>query len=156
MPVSVSVDVDLRQLQQVMARLSPVVVAMRSKAAMGESLAYLQAEVQKNTPVDTGITRGSIFTASRGSSLADLRGTVASPLEHTIVLEEGRRPGGRMPPVAIIERWAQRVIGVSGLGYVIARAIARRGTKAHHMFRNAADRGRVVVQSIWLRHFRGF
>lgn len=46
------------------------------------------------------------------------------------VVEFGRRPGS-FPPVAPLERWAQTKLGKGGIGFLIARKIAREGTKAH-------------------------
>ena len=47
-----------------------------------------------------------------------------------IVLEYGRRPG-KFPPVDALETWAIQHGMSKGAGYVIARNIARRGTKKH-------------------------
>lgn len=44
----------------------------------------------------------------------------------------GTRP--HWPPRAPIELWAQRVLGDAKLWYVVARAISRRGTRAHPRF----------------------
>jgi hypothetical protein len=51
---------------------------------------------------------------------------------YAAVIEEGRRPGSKMPPRGIIEHWARRRLGVGekeakSLDFVIRRAIAERG-----------------------------
>lgn len=149
-----TIELDQRQWRAAVERLGPERAAQRARAAMLESLAFLQNEVRQAMPVDTGLGRGSVVTELRGRTLGDLSGEVGSPLAHVAVLEYGRKPGGPMPPVAPIEAWAQRH-GMAGLGYVIARAIARRGLKARHMFRNAAQKGQAVIPSIFRRHLGG-
>lgn len=57
------------------------------------------------------------------------RGVVAVGESYGAPVEFGRRPG-KMPPVAPIERWAKLKLGAPGAGYVIARKIATKGTKA--------------------------
>lgn len=154
---NISITIDTSHLKRVMDGLTPKALAKRAFAAMRESVIAIQGGVQDNVPVNTGVSRGSVFGEVYGHTIADLRGVVASPLEHMTVLEYGRRPGQKMPPVAAIQLWARRKLGDGsrGTAFVIARAIGRRGTRAHHMFRDAANAGQSVVTRIWLRHFRG-
>lgn len=154
MVMTVRIELDQVALARAMQRLAPEEVHGRANAAMSESLALLQNVIQSKTPVNTGWTRGRIFTQQRGSPVEGWRGTVASPDEHMLVLEYGRKPGGRMPPVAAIERWAQLKLGKSGLGWAIARAIARRGTKPLKIFRSAVEQYNDRINMIWLRHFK--
>lgn len=151
---SFSITVDTKQIARLAKRLSPREISRRGHAAMQESVAYLQGAVQRATPVDTGVTRGTIFTEVRGRELAGMRGIVASPLVHTIVLEFGRRPGQRMPPLGPIRVWLHHQGKDERLAFVVARSIGRKGTKAHHMFSAAAERGASMVTAIWQRHFR--
>lgn len=58
----------------------------------------------------------------------DRRIQIRSNIYGDIVLEYGRRPG-KFPPVEPLERWAMQRGMERGMGYVIARNIARRGTK---------------------------
>ena len=55
---------------------------------------------------------------------------IKSAVYGDIVLEYGRRPG-KFPPVEPLERWALQHGMDRGMGYVIARNIARRGTKKY-------------------------
>lgn len=79
---------------------------------------------------------------------------------YAAIIEEGRRPGQRMPPLAAIIEWVKRKgIGraygpnqagkrrvskalsdsaARGIAYVIARAIAKRGVPAHHILEAAS------------------
>ncbi|MEK9722018.1 MAG: hypothetical protein VW405_00860 [Rhodospirillaceae bacterium] len=154
---SFSITIDATSLKRAMARLDRNSLEKRAHTAMRESVVMLQGKVQDNVPVNTGVSRGSVFGDVHGRSIADLRGIVASPLEHMTVLEYGRRPGQTMPPVRAIQLWARRKLGDGsrGTAFIIARAIGRKGTRAHHMFRDAADKGHGVISRIWARHLSG-
>lgn len=51
-----------------------------------------------------------------------------------------------MPPVHRLEHWARIKLGQDGLGFVIARKIARKGTKAQPYIRPAFEDGLNDVQ----------
>ena len=59
----------------------------------------------------------------------DSKVTVWNKIMHALFVERGRMPG-KQPPLAIIQEWAQEHLGDWRLGFVIARAIGRRGIKA--------------------------
>ena len=83
---------------------------------------------KKKAPVRTGGGRRSIGTvrATDGHNIvSDL---------HMLVMDQGRRPGAAMPPVAPLERWGKRVLGERNLGFVLARSIARKGIKPRKFF----------------------
>ena len=71
--------------------------------------------------------------------------------EYASVMEMGRKPGGKMPPVSVIAAWAHRK-GIMISAFVLARSIARKGIKGHFMFRNAARKGKSAVMAIWHKH----
>jgi hypothetical protein len=70
------------------------------------------------------------------------------------IIEKGRRPGSKMPPLSVIKAYAIRKLGLSETEaklarYPIARAIARRGLRARHVLRNALkDIGDVVIAEV--------
>ena len=51
---------------------------------------------------------------------------IISNLPYSRVIETGKR-GGRQPPSGPLEAWAEKKLGIKGLGYVIARKIKQRG-----------------------------
>lgn len=63
-----------------------------------------------------------------------------------VAVDQGRPPGGRMPPISLIESWAARHgIGLHPgrgrsirSGFRMARAIVRHGTKGVDFFKHAA------------------
>lgn len=136
-----------------MAQLQPAQIDQRGRAALLEATAYLKGEVQKGTPVDRGIGRGSVVAQVNGSGL-ELTGKVVSIEAHMVVLELGRRPGSRPPPTGPIAAWLSRHGSDPKLAFVVARAIGKRGMPARHMFQQAAERGRATVEQIFLRHFK--
>lgn len=99
----------------------------------------LASEARQRMPVNTGILRASIGTrVSVGQSASALvHGEVFTGQQapYAVYVEEGTRP--HFPPRAPIELWTQRVLGDRKLWFLVARAISRRGTRAHHMFRDA-------------------
>lgn len=92
--------------------------------------------VMKNTLVDEVVkevsehsTTGKLANSVMGTA-TDRKIEIRSNLYGDIVLEYGRRPG-KFPPVEPLERWALQHGMDRGMGYVIARNIARRGTKKY-------------------------
>lgn len=63
---------------------------------------------------------------------------------HMLVMDEGRRPGAAMPPVEPLERWGWLVLRQRGLGFVLARSVARKGIKPRRFFDAAIQQ--VVVK----------
>lgn len=54
------------------------------------------------------------------------------------IIEQGRAPGGKMPPIEPIARWAQRRLGLSrdkaqGVAFAIAKRIQKRGLAARQV-----------------------
>lgn len=70
------------------------------------------------------------------------------------IIELGRRPGRRPPPVKVIERYAVRKLGLSDkeaklAAYPMAMAIAKRGLRARHVLRLAlGDIAKVVLAEV--------
>lgn len=72
------------------------------------------------------------------SSGADVLNTAG----YAAVIEHGRRPGSRFPPLGAIQAWARRRLGLSqseakAAAFPIARAIARRGLVGRKVLTNS-------------------
>lgn len=73
-----------------------------------------------------------------GPEIGSITGRVFSALPYAIVMDQGRRPGEKMPPVAAIELWVQRQLGIATekerrkAAWAIAIAIHRKGIKARN------------------------
>lgn len=97
------------------------------KETMVRSTLRVKKSIQDNLTnkkiSNTGNLRRSVFTQASID-----RGIIGVGELYGAAVEFGTRP--HFPPVAPLERWAQTKLGKSGLGFVIARKIAREGTKA--------------------------
>ena len=156
-----SIQVNSSDLAQAKRLLDPARFSRLLRSGMEEALAYMKGLVQGKTPVDTGLLRGSIFTEIRGTML-DFHGVVApgpAVKEYASVMELGRRPGARMPPVDAIVRWVIRKQIASGgsarsVAFLIARSIGRKGIRGRHMFEEAAREGAATAVRIIENRFR--
>lgn len=99
-----------------------------------QSAMHLAGQAKELAPVDTGRYRASIKT-----EVEETRGIVSSFVHYAPYIEYGTRP--HWPPVAAMQPWARRhgfPAGRQG-AFLVARAIARRGTRARHVFQRALD-----------------
>ncbi|WP_293222311.1 hypothetical protein [Ottowia sp.] len=99
---------------------------------MTEATLLVEREAKENTPRVTGMTAASIASDSFSTPVGVI-GTVGSSQPTLTFLELGTRP--HMPPVEALEPWVRAVLGVEpkrarSVAYLVARKIARKGTKA--------------------------
>jgi hypothetical protein len=129
-------DMD-RRLQQYPQRLEGEL-----RRAMDASLLLLETDMRRHVPQDTRQLMGSINHQVAGSGL-NITGTVGPSLAYGAFVERGRRPG-KYPPIAAISGWAKRH-GISP--FLVARAIARRGTRPQPFVAPSIqrNRGRIVT-----------
>jgi hypothetical protein len=96
--------------------------------------ALTAGNVRERTPVDTGRLRNSItHEVDRGQVPQFAR--VGTNVVYARAVEFGSRP--HFPPLAALQPWAQRhgfPAGRAG-SFLVARAIARRGTQPREMFK---------------------
>jgi hypothetical protein len=116
--------------------LKPAVIA-----GMELTMAAAEAETVQHTPTDQGTLSASVY-----GRVVDLwpviEGHLGSPLPYALPVELGSKP--HWPPRAPIQAWVHRKFGLSGkemisVAFLVARAISRRGTRAHHMFQQGYD-----------------
>lgn len=112
-------------------------------AAMTQGTLLVEREVKEGMPRGaTGLTAASV-TSDAYSTPAGVLGTVGSSLPTATFAELGTRP--HMPPVDALVPWVRAVLGVEekrapSVAFLIARKIARKGTKAKRPFANAIAR----------------
>lgn len=80
--------------------------------------------------------------------VALLHWRISPGVNYAPYVEGGTRP--HFPPAANLQPWVERVLGLSGAearhkAFLIARAISRRGTRAHPFMRPAAEQMRSRV-----------
>lgn len=104
------------------------------EAGMRASAEAAAAQAKILAPVDTGRLRASITGAAQWRGVVELVGVVGSNVQYAPYVEygtgtlaegEGGKGGAHFPPPAALDRWARRHHMPSG--FVVARAIARRG-----------------------------
>lgn len=122
----------------------PRIVGEELLAATEFAVNLAQATIVPLTPVDRGLLRGGTQTQILGQG-ADVLGRVFNTMEYAPAVELGSRP--HFPPVAALEAWARRKLGQDGLGFVIARAISRRGTKGVFMFKRGLEACRSRIEA---------
>jgi HK97 gp10 family phage protein len=111
----------------------PMVTTMRTATLM------IHRSAKINAPVDTGRLRASI-TPSVTASADMIQGVVGSNVTYAPYVELGTRP--HWPPVSALETWA-RSHGTSA--FLVARAIARRGTKARKFLQRAFEENQARI-----------
>jgi hypothetical protein len=113
---------------------------------------------EANVIADTGQLAQSFGAPQFGGSILDggaSFGEVVSPLPYAIVqMETGRRAGAAMPPLAAIELWAMRKLGLDGASahraaWPIAQAIARRGLPPSTRAEDAIEAAEGPVDSLF-------
>ena len=92
---------------------------------MSAGLSLLEADQRRNVAQDTRRLMGSITHQIDSRNLPFISGRVGPTVRYGLWVERGRRPG-KAPPIEAIAGWARRH-GVNP--FVVARAIARRGTR---------------------------
>lgn len=130
------------------AQVAAAVTAIRlTVATVGVRLVQEAISAANPPPVDRGTYRRNWRTANVPGGAR-----IYNPSAHASVIEDGRRAGARMPPPAVIGEWARRKGLLKGvkkaerasaqkaIGFVIARAIARRGLKARKILAGTFDK----------------
>ena len=132
-------DIDLSGIDETKANIVgyPADLSRELNVAMASSLSLLKQAVADRTPVDTDKLRGGI-TSETISVFPDLVGSVSSgDIPYAPVIEHGRTPGSRMPPVDAIKLWVIRKLQlpedeVEGAAWAIAKSIAKHGFSPEH------------------------
>jgi len=131
------------------------VLATIGRAYMSLALQEIAGRISDEAPVGVTGNLAQSFGASPaavtggiellGQTIEDLHGRVFSSLPYAIVIDQGRTPGQRMPPVDAIMLWVERVLGIAEsddfeleeTAWAIAKSIAKKGIEARHF----VDRG---------------
>jgi len=145
---------DIKDLDPVFANLDKFRdrVPDNFRTAMQVSVLEFEREVIERTPTGvgnsaTGHLRVSVASEVRGHD-ADIHGIVYSPAEYASAVEFGTKP--HFPPYKSLVDWVHFKLGVpnaeaKNVAYLVARKIARVGTKGAFMFRDGweASKGRI-------------
>lgn len=134
-----------------LTELYPQISREVRKAAVAEALQLLEREVVERTPRGAGPLHlaDTISTGVPVEYGQKVLGELGTPCVYGEPVEYGTKP--HWPPSGPLVHWAERVLNIHGkeaqaVGFLIARAISRRGTKGAHMFQKGfeAAEGRVM------------
>lgn len=119
---------------------APDVTRRELLAGMTEATLLMEREVKDGMPRHTGMTAASVTSDAFATSMGVL-GTVGSSQPSATFLELGTKP--HMPPVEALVPWVKAVLGVEpkrarSVAFLVARKIARKGTKPRRVFEKAA------------------
>lgn len=129
--------VRMHGLEALVAKLDgPRLVARPARRFFDRSTIAVQGEARQRAPVDRGRLRNSIATEVDRSQIPRW-GRIGTNLEYSIYVHEGTRP--HFPPPSAIEPWARRHGFGPGGGFLVARAIAQRGTQARPFLRDGFE-----------------
>lgn len=151
------IDIDIREAAALAEawRAAPRLVLGELRKSTLEAELLLEREVKELTPVGVGAgggLKGSIAAREPRVLAEAVIGEVGTPLIYAVPVELGSRP--HFPPVQPLADWAQAKLGVPaaearGVGFAIARKIARVGTEGAFMFKRAFDANRRQVERIY-------
>lgn len=119
--------------------------------AMNKSVSRIENNVLPFVPVDRGTLRGSIGSDVKEISSLSIIGRVGSSLSDEVypkVMEFGREPGKKFPPMEPLEAWVRRVIlrneedegKIRSVTFLIARKIAKNGIKAREFLKQGFEK----------------
>ncbi|MCS7257287.1 MAG: HK97 gp10 family phage protein [Thermomicrobium sp.] len=128
--------------------------AERYRGALAMMGAIAQREIARAAPAGaTGILAHSITWEVRGSGWRSSAVVFSTdePLK-VLAVEYGRRPG-KFPPWregSALALWVKRMLGGDErVSFLVARAIARRGTKARRFFERGATQAEPKIVQVW-------
>lgn len=142
------IDARIEGLDKLQAGVSaaPATLASEVRTATTAGSILVVGTARSIVDKDTGRTAGSINYAISGSG-ANLSSKIGPSVAWGIVIEKGRRPGAKPPPVAALRPWARRHGIPEGALFQVARSIGRKGIKARPFMVPSLEqnRGRIVA-----------
>lgn len=101
-------------------------IEARVRAWVAETAALVEEYAKNLAPVNLGQLRASIRHDLDTIAGALVKAEIGTNCGYGLCIEKGTEP--HWPPPGPLEAWAARVLGDADLGFVVARAIAERGT----------------------------
>ncbi len=164
-----SLSIDVSSIDPVVEEYEHFPAAIRAvmTVAMEKSLQLVEGQVKIRTPENLGTLRASM-NHEIIRPFPNLVGSVGTPLPYGIVIEKGRKPGSRMPPVAAIALWLWRKkiqtdpSELESHAWAVAKNIAKKGFSPEHdvgptgakMFKEGLEASEPGVKAIFDDHIR--
>lgn len=144
--LGIGVQIDDRKLRRVLDR-APAKIKAAKKEILDRGSIMTQGEMRQNAPVFDGELRRSIRPKWQGLDTV----VVFSDAKHAIPMEVGRKPGGKLPPFkegTPLAKWVKIKMGAGVPAFLVARSIARKGTKGKHYARNTYAKMKPAVNKM--------
>lgn len=149
--MATTLKIDIKDYPGFYKKLGPrMLVAAKRGALRGgmRAVTTLHKATRDAGPANPqGVGTGGAFNTGEFNRAWKAEGTdygarVYNDRPYAGVIEGGRRPGSRFPPMKLVARWAQRRLGLSEkeaarAAYPIAKAIAKRGLKGRKVMLNS-------------------
>lgn len=127
-----AIELHITGLEHVLSKLHPSLYRPALTLLLKDAALHAERTAREGAPKDTSALARSITSEVKGTSAR-----VYSTLAYASVMEEGRRPGARMPPPQALLGWLGRHGIPASFAFVVARAIGRRGIKGRFFMRAA-------------------
>jgi hypothetical protein len=133
-----SYDVKIEGLDKLQRKLARTLDAIRPMLEDAAKLGTKEVvDILEGRPGATGrLAQATKYELAPGAIPLHARVFHATPISEHV--EEGRPPGLPQPPVAAMERWANRA-GIGTPPFVLAKQIKERGTKGVFFMKKAAE-----------------
>lgn len=124
---TMDVRVNTKQIQRLVDRF-PREVQNRINGIFNDGSIIVQKELKKKAPV--GVTANLGRNVERTVNAQGAR--IVPKEKYHSVIEYGRRRGAKMPPYGdpVFKKWVAQKLGADVSPFLVARSIARKGTKA--------------------------
>lgn len=148
--MTLQLTVDSRGLQQALAA-GPAILSRHLGRAIGRIVQDMAREARRRAPKAFSTLTQSIAAVQP----SPFEGLVVAGVDYARAVEQGTGPSGRQPPVRNILDWlkVRRLVAddpamtQEDLAYVIARAIARKGTPAQPFMVPAFESNRARAEA---------
>ncbi|MBU0691547.1 HK97 gp10 family phage protein [bacterium] len=114
---------------------------------MQDAAFLVHSAVIPKTPHASGTLRSSIQPAEPIVLHNSITGAVSTSLPYAPYVEYGSKP--HWAPIGPLLLWAQRKHHDPRIAYIAQKAIAKRGTKAWHMFRDGLAESKARAQQLF-------
>ena len=120
------------------------IVMDETRTGITRSVIQIEADAKRIVPVDTHTLQRSL-THEVTTSGNDVTGRAGTNLVYAPVVEHGRSAGAAMPPPSALSGWLRRKGIDERYAFVVARNIARRGTRPRPYLKPALDKNRPAI-----------
>jgi hypothetical protein len=114
------------------------IVLEETRKGINKAVIQIEADAKRLVPTDTHTLQRSITHEVQASG-QNVTGRVGSNLVYAPVVEYGRSPGS-MPPPGALAGWLRRKGIDERYAFVVARSIARRGTRKRPYLKPALEK----------------